>query len=68
MFPQATAKFATNVVTNTFPKQNHASFVVVVAIKTKRHWMTFTAKHARPTHSLRTTRTTLIITILCPTV
>jgi len=62
------AKCAIKQVTNMFPKQNHALFVAVVVTKTKKHWTIFNAKHARPTRSLRTTRTTLIITILCPTV
>jgi hypothetical protein len=45
-------QFAKNLVTNTFPKQNHALSVVEVATKTK-HWMTFNAKCAHPTNSLR---------------
>jgi hypothetical protein len=61
------ATFAKNLVTNTFPKQNHALFVVEVATKTK-NWMTFIAKYAHPTHSLRTMPSMKIITILFPTV
>jgi hypothetical protein len=45
-------QFAKNLVTNTFPKQNHALFVEEVATKTN-YWMTFNAKNAHPTNSLR---------------
>jgi hypothetical protein len=54
MFPQATAKFAENVVTNTCQTQHRVSFAVVVVTKTKQPWTTFDVKHAHPIHSLRT--------------
>jgi len=57
------AKLAQDLVTNTFPQQNPAAYVVVVVTKTTQHGMTLNAKYAHPTHSLLTTPTMKLTTI-----